>query len=332
MALKAALITCGVLALAALAVNRLAAAREARAEAAFPPVGQIMQVGDTAVHMTVEGAGPPLVLLHGAGGNLRDFEPLAERLAARYTVVRFDRPGLGYSGLPEPHGPVWRTSAPSPAEQAMLLAAAYRQTGLGPALILGLSYAGTVALSWALEDPDQVAGLVMVSAVSNTWPGGLEPIYGINSSVAGAAVVVPLITAFATDAQAQEVIGTIFEPQDPPAGYDQTLGAPLSTRRGHLRANARQVNTLKAHVEAMVPRYGELTLPVEIVHGEADEIVSLELHSAALATQIEGAHLTRLPGVGHMPHHVAADEVIAAIDRAAARAGLATPGPATTAP
>ncbi len=48
----------------------------------------------------------------------------------------------------------------------------------------------------------------------------------------------------------------------------------------------------------------------------------LEVHSARLAELIPGANLTVLENVGHMPHHTVPDEVVAAIDRAAARAGL----------
>jgi pimeloyl-ACP methyl ester carboxylesterase len=47
-----------------------------------------------------------------------------------------------------------------------------------------------------------------------------------------------------------------------------------------------------------------------------------QIHAAPLAGQIEGANLTLLEGVGHMPHHVAPGAVVAAIDRAARRAGL----------
>ena len=63
-------------------------------------------------------------------------------------------------------------------------------------------------------------------------------------------------------------------------------------------------------------------MPTEIVHGTDDDTVNFDLHAAQIAQQIDGAALTRLAGVGHMPHHVAEDDVIAAIDRAAARAGL----------
>jgi pimeloyl-ACP methyl ester carboxylesterase len=72
----------------------------------------------------------------------------------------------------------------------------------------------------------------------------------------------------------------------------------------------------------MRERYASIDLPVEIVHGVADTIVPLEVHSARLAELIPGANLRVLENVGHMPHHTTPLEVVAAIDRAAARAGL----------
>ena len=74
----------------------------------------------------------------------------------------------------------------------------------------------------------------------------------------------------------------------------------------------------------MLQQNGHLALrmPVEIVHGDADETVPLEVHSIPLSKQLRRANLTVLDGVGHMPHHVRPEATVAAIDRAAARAGL----------
>ena len=58
------------------------------------------------------------------------------------------------------------------------------------------------------------------------------------------------------------------------------------------------------------------------VHGDADTIVPLAVHSARIPDQIEGANVTVLPGVGHMPQHTNPGDVIATIDRVATRAGL----------
>ena len=70
------------------------------------------------------------------------------------------------------------------------------------------------------------------------------------------------------------------------------------------------------------PSLPSLALPIELVHGDADTIVPLTIHSLPLSQRLPNAQLIVLPGVGHMPHHTHPEVVLAAIDRAAARAGL----------
>ncbi|MEY8840187.1 alpha/beta fold hydrolase, partial [Cribrihabitans sp. XS_ASV171] len=120
----------------------------------------------------------------------------------------------------------------------------------------------------------------------------------------------------------EDAIARTFAPQTAPEGYADHLGPALTLRRKSLRANAKQRANLLDEIEALHTRYGEISVPTEILHGDADDTVALTLHSANLANQIPAAHLTVLPGVGHMLHHAEPDEIVAAIDRAAARAGL----------
>ena len=94
-----------------------------------------------------------------------------------------------------------------------------------------------------------------------------------------------------------------------------------------MAANARQVNGLYAHVTAMQSRYSTLHLPVELVHGVEDKIVPAAIHSERLVDLLPDAHLTLLPGHGHMPHHTNHEAVVAAALRAAHRAGWTLAGP-----
>lgn len=319
-----ALTTSAALAGAGLWLRRRVSVRGMRAEAEFPPTGRILDVAGARVHALTEGSGPDLVLIHGASGNARDFTfGLTALLRDRYRVTAFDRPGLGWSGRGKAtHDRLFTTAAESPAEQAALLQAASDQLGLRRPIVLGHSYGGAVALAWGLSRPSDTAALVLLSAVSTPWPGGLGAFYAITGSALGGAFVVPLLSALVPDGYVEASINEIFAPQSPPPGYSAHVGAPLTMRPAAMRANARQVGTLRRHIVEMAPRYSSLPMPVEIVHGQADTIVPFDIHAAPLARQIPGAHLTALPGIGHMPHHVAHDTVLEAIDRAAKRAEL----------
>jgi hypothetical protein len=75
-----------------------ASAREAAAEAAYPPTGAFLTVDGLRLHYEVKGQGPDLVMIHGASGSLRDLTfSLRDRLTDRYRVIVIDRPGLGHS-------------------------------------------------------------------------------------------------------------------------------------------------------------------------------------------------------------------------------------------
>lgn len=298
----------------ALITDALASRREAAAEAAAPPLGQLLTVNGAKVHALVKGSGPDLILLHGASGNLRDFLPLIDRLAPRYRVTAFDRPGFGWSD-PIPEGRTLKA-------QALQLAAAADQLGVTNPIVLGQSYGGSVALAWVPYAALKPAALVLVSSPSLPWPGKLDPWYRLTATWIGQNLVIPLAAAFAPDAYVNATISDIFAPDAAPPDYLTYIGAGLTLRRQTLRINAGQVNALRPQIVEMAQLYPQLTLPVELIHGDADAIVPLTIHTLPLAKLLPNATLTLAQGAGHMVHHALPDLVLAAIDSAALRAGL----------
>jgi pimeloyl-ACP methyl ester carboxylesterase len=293
-----------------------AARHERQAEATWPPEGDVLTIDGHRVHYVVMGEGPDLVLVHGASGNTRDFtHALAGRLAMRYRVIVMDRPGLGYTDRIDPQGA-------SLAAQAGLLSDAATRLGADRPIVFGHSYGGAVALAWALSRPDNVSALVLSAAASNPWDTGLGTYYTILSHPLGQWFLIPLLTAWVPDRVVDEQIDAVFAPQVAPPGYHAHIGAGLTLRRVSMRANALHRRNLLREITAQAPRYGEIDVPVEILHGDADLTVPLHVHSEPLSRQVPGASLSVLPGVGHMLHHADPDAVEAAIDRAASRAGI----------
>ncbi len=301
-----------------------AASRAVAAEAAYPPEGRFVEVDGRRIHYVQRGEGPDLVLIHGASGNNRDMTfRFVDMLAGRYRVTAFDRPGLGYSdrATPDVESP-FAARGETPAEQADVLRAAAGALGIERPIVLGHSYGGSVAMAWALGDPEGTGAVVDVSGATMPWRGPLNWTYRVTEGRLAGAVVPWLVAAWAHQPLVDRAIAGTFAPHDVPDAYAEQLGAALSLRAASFRANARQVNSLLAAVEAMVPRYPSLTVPLEIVHGDLDTIVGLEVHSRPLAALVPDAHLTVLHGVGHMPHHTHPEAVVAAIERARDRAGL----------
>ncbi len=289
---------------------------EARAEAAFPPEGQIVEVNGIPVHAVVMGEGPDVVLIHGSSGNTRDMTfALAPILAENYRVIVFDRPGLGYSASFNPDGETIE-------EQAEILQKAAAQLGAEKPIVAGQSYGGSVSLAWAVTRPGNISGLVLIAAAAIPWETPLDGFNTLAATPTGNVTALPLITAFVPEWYVEKALDKVFEPQTTPEGYADHFGPGLTMRRASMHANAKQRANLLEEVRALQPRYGEIDVPTEIVHGTADDTVGLGWHSHRLIKQIPGAELIELPGIGHMPQVVAAPEVAAAIDRAAQRAGL----------
>ncbi|CUH82169.1 acetoin dehydrogenase E2 subunit dihydrolipoyllysine-residue acetyltransferase [Tritonibacter multivorans] len=303
---------------AALTVSVLASQREARVMAAYPPEGQFLDLPMGRIHVVErgqpQGTAPDLVLIHGSNGSTRDMSfALAPALEDRYRILMFDRPGLGYSD-PLP--------AASLAAQAHVLQQAAAAMGADRPLVLGQSYGGAVALAWAVHHPDHIAGVISVSGPSHPWDTPLDPLYRLTSGKLGAKFIVPLLTAFVSDAYARSALAPVYAPQAVPDGYAEHFGLGMSLRRSSWRNNARQRADLLSEIQDLQPHYRDLTLPIEIIHGTADVTVSVKIHGEKLIQDTTSAHLTRLEAVGHMPHQTHPQEVAAAVDRAAQRAQL----------
>jgi pimeloyl-ACP methyl ester carboxylesterase len=286
-----------------------ASAREAAFEAAFPPSGQFLTVDGLRLHYEMQGHGPDIVLMHGASGSLRDLTfSLRDRLTDRYRVTVVDRPGLGYSDpLPEV----------GLRAQARHIKAGLAQIGVADPVVVGQSYGGSVALAWALEGGPK--GLVLIASPSLPWPGTLDPWYRLTSTRLGRALAVPLASAFVPEAYVTAATAAVFAPDPVPEGYEAHLGPTLALRRQTLAVNTAQVNALRAELVTMAPLYPTLDLPVELIHGTADTIVPLDIHSRPVSKILPQARLTVIEGAGHMPHHAHQDLVLQAIDRVALR-------------
>jgi pimeloyl-ACP methyl ester carboxylesterase len=293
-----------------------AARNEARTRQSHPPLGRFVTVRGKKLHLLQKGQGPDIVLIHGASGNMRDFtHDLMGRLMASYRVTVLDRPGLGYSQRLDRNGATI-------FEQADHLAAAMADLGVRRPLVLGHSYGGAVALAWAARHPVGVAGLVLLAAASNPWNTPLSRYYKILSHPIGQRLAAPILTAWVPTRVVTDTIAQIFAPQPIPPGYADYIGAGLTLQRGALRENALQRAGILAEIDALVPLYPGLDLPVEILHGDHDTTVGLAIHAIPLSQQVAGAALCVMEGVGHSPHHADATAVLAAIDRAARRAAL----------
>jgi pimeloyl-ACP methyl ester carboxylesterase len=279
------------------------------------PRGRFIDVGGFPQHVIETGAGDapgtsPVVVLHGAGSNLEDMRlALGERLGAHRRVIFVDRPGLGFSARKAGDGS-------SPSDQAVVLRDVLDKLGVDRAIVLGHSWGGTLALTFALDFPQRVAGLVLVAPATHP---GLWPMKRLNALLAG-----PVGWLFArTLALPFGVVlmwpgsRTAFLPQTIPDGYVRRSAAMLVLRPVTLMANWADVGCLEAFLERQVERYGMLDAPTIVLSGDRDPLVPPSRHCEKLAANARCVKVVVLPGLGHMLHHAAADRVAAAVEEVA---------------
>ena len=121
-----------------------------------PPKGQFMEIDGVRLHYVERGKGRPLVLFHGNGSMIQDFESsgLIDLAAKNYRVIVFDRPGFGHSL--RPRNVVW-----TPKAQADLFVKALDRLNVRQAIVLGHSWGASVAVALAIKHPVLVEALVL---------------------------------------------------------------------------------------------------------------------------------------------------------------------------
>jgi pimeloyl-ACP methyl ester carboxylesterase len=132
--------------------------RAATVESGFVPVS------GGAIHYRIEGNGQPLVLLHGGRLDLSMWNALVPRLSAQRRVVRWDAPGHGASTAPQ------RPTAETADELLKLL----DHLRIKRATLIGFSMGAGTASSFAIQHPQRVNALVLIST-SGPPPGAPQP-------------------------------------------------------------------------------------------------------------------------------------------------------------
>jgi pimeloyl-ACP methyl ester carboxylesterase len=254
---------------------------------------------------------PPIVFLHGASANL--YDPVLSfraKLEGRASLLFVDRPGHGRSDAGGPENI-------DPDGQAVSIARLMEKRGIRKAVIVGHSFGGAIAAAFALRHPDKVIGLVFLSPAVYPWPGGVAWYYdAARRPVSGAlfsAILAPSIGVFAID----RAISGVFAPNRPPPGYISETKAWRALRPAAFRHNAQEVAGLSKWAEIASRHYGRIRAPTVIITGDADRIVSPQLHARQLAHAIRGSQLLVVHNLGHKSDYVAADLAIAAIEEVA---------------
>ena len=286
-------------------INR---SRTKRAERDNPPLGKFLTVSGVRLHYLDRGKGDPIVLLHGNGTMIEDWivSGLLDELAKSRRVIAFDRPGFGHSERPRSR--IW-----TPAAQATLIADALQELGVEKPTVVGHSFGALVAAALALDHPGSVSKLVLLGGYF--YPSVRADVLLASQPAVPVVgdVMRHTVSPFIGAAMMPRINAKIFNPAPVPKRWLEEFPFEMSLRPAQIRAQSAEAAIMIPAAAALAPRFSELKMPVTIVAGKGDEMVTTADQSELLHAALPGSRLEVVEGAGHMVHHTATDRVVSAI-------------------
>lgn len=268
------------------------------------PDSNFMGVDGLQFHYKQAGeGGPAMILLHGFSSSTFSWRNVTGPLSGLGTVVSFDRPSSGLTERPlagHPRmegGPGWTGVNPySPQAQAAQVVEIMDKLGIDRAVLVGNSAGGTIATLTALEYPERVEGLVLVSPAIYTGggaPAWVRPLLGTPQLQR----IGPLSGRFLAGSGDRLLTLAWHDPSkvtpDVLAGYRQATQAENWDKGLWELTKASQDLNLDA-------RLADVTQPTLVITGDDDRIVPTA-DSVRLAGELPNAELVVIPQCGHVP-------------------------------
>lgn len=273
----------------------------------MPAVQELTRlVRGVALHERRAGAGPPVVVLHGGPGAHHDYLlPGFDRLAAGRTLIYYDQRGGGRSPVPREVPVGW-------PEQVADLEALRLLWQLPQLTIAGYSWGALLALLYALEHPDRVARLALVSPAP-AWRAArtdFETRFAARSAgpaIAARRAALQSSGLQASDPEAYRRRAFALSV----AGYfhDPRLVDQLTPFRITGRTQQAVWESLGNY--DLRPRLATLRVPALVLHGDDDPI---PVASAEVLAGLLGAEFHVIADCGHVPYVEAPEAFVRLLD------------------
>lgn len=271
-------------------------------EQRIPPIGNFVDLPQARLHVLDRGvageATPPVLMLHGLGGQLHHFAyHLVDAVAKHTRVVTLDRPGSGYSSRRA-------GTATTLRQQADTFVALLDHLKIEKAFVVGHSLGGALALTLAIHHPTRVAGLALITPLAFTPPEVPKAFRALDvgNSLARQIIAWTLATPGFMLGR-DKVLPAIFGPDPVPKDFAIRAGGILAMRPSQFVATSEDLRALPDHLPELITRYEELRRdeapPVSILVARQDRILDSKNQGVALAERLKRAHLEIVEG-GHM--------------------------------
>ncbi len=230
-----------------------------------------VSVNDAEIYYAKAGSGPPLLFVHGSGGDHTIWGYQLEGLKDAFTVAALDLNGHGRSPRREGDGLSLYT------EDVLSVLDALAEEH-GPAVLLGHSLGGAVALHAALQKPKglRALGLIGTGAKLRVHPDILR---AIDEDFERAV---------------EQILQWAFAPDPPSDLYQRAKEQMLRNGQAALSRDFRTCDAFD-----VMDRLGDVEVPALVVVGREDRLTPVK-YSEYLRDRIEGAILEVIEGAGHM--------------------------------
>ncbi|MGQ0523770.1 MAG: alpha/beta fold hydrolase [Betaproteobacteria bacterium] len=239
-----------------------------------------VSVADGEIEYQVSGSGHPLIFVSGLGGVGRYWEPQLPAFGARYRVVTYDQRGTGGSDK--------KQRSFSVDQMAREVVALMDALGIDKAHIVGLSTGGAIGQTLAIEYPQRLARMVVVSTWTHCDPW-FRRLFEARRAMYQ---------------QAGSELHAMFHPLWLyPPDYVNAHDAEIDEERRKAVAGAPPVEVSIGRIDAIMAfdRRADLhriKTPVLIVSADNDYITP-SYYAEALARAIPGSKLALMKGGGH---------------------------------
>lgn len=249
-------------------------------------------------HVQEQGAGPVLLLLHGTAAATHSWRDLAPLLAKRFRVIAPDLPGHGFTQTPSDHG----FHLPAMAGEVAALMTAL---GVEPDWIVGHSAGAAIAIRMALDGLAQPRRIIGLNAALLPFPGAAGTLFPQLARLLFLNPFAPGLFAWRARESAAvprllRGVGSALDPR----GID--LYARLLRTPGHIDGALKMM----AHwdLATLAADLPKLATPLTLVTGLNDRAVP-PAQAREVARHAAGVQVVDLPGLGHLAHEEAPQQI-----------------------
>ena len=260
---------------------------------------RLVRIEEGTIAYVVTGEGPPLILLHGFGGEIWMWEKQIAALSKRYRLYIPDLLGYGYSDRPKVDY--------TPSLFIDMIRQFMERLGVSRAGLIGNSMGGGIAWAFALAYPERVDKLVLIDSIPpQVIPAVRNPLFRWFLAIRH----VPLLPYVAVALRTRHMVRIALTQvvYDDRLITDEVVERQYRTSR--IAGTARVIASTVRHTDE-VARYADaltsLPTPTLIIWGEKDELFPVEV-GKQLHASIRNSRLVVIKDSGHMPMWETPDE------------------------